>query len=187
MCIIPLETVGRKQAEIYFDQDNQLVVENLGTTNPTQIDRVNLNGTQMLKPGNIIRVGGCDIPVSTVTRQPIPTIDPEAITRLIKLEIAKGHAIQIGRYTGEANFDDVQLRLLFAPATLSRRQGMLEQDSERGYKFTAYETRHKTGYIPQIMADQECKDPTKYLEAGESMSLYPGDVLKMGDFYLRLP
>ncbi len=178
LCIIDDSYVSGRHATVYFNQFNQLMIEDLGATNTTRVNGKKIAEPTALNANDVIKIGTCTVPVNSVKRLPIPINNEEAIADCIKLELAKGHILSIGRFTDEdTRTDHVLLRLIGADKAMSPLHGALHKTSN-GYKFvslhegvTNYSTSSKRGM----------------LGTHQSVELQSGDVLTLGNHRLVLP
>ena len=61
---MPLASVSREHAAIFFDEEDELVIEDLGSSNGTFVNQERIEGREELTPGDVVKIGG--IPMQVV-------------------------------------------------------------------------------------------------------------------------
>ena len=61
---MPLASVSREHAAIFFDEEDELVIEDLGSSNGTFVNQKRIEGREELTPGDVVQIGG--IPMQVV-------------------------------------------------------------------------------------------------------------------------
>jgi pSer/pThr/pTyr-binding forkhead associated (FHA) protein len=64
---VPLPSVSREHAAVFFDEeDDELIIEDLGSSNGTYVNHDRIGGREELTPGDVVRIG--DVPFQVVIR-----------------------------------------------------------------------------------------------------------------------
>jgi len=60
---MPLASVSREHAAIFFDEEDELVIEDLGSSNGTFVNQDRIEGREELTPGDVVQIGGISLQV----------------------------------------------------------------------------------------------------------------------------
>ncbi len=60
---MPLASVSREHAAIFFDEEDELVIEDLGSSNGTFVNQERIEGREELTPGDVVKIGGIPLQV----------------------------------------------------------------------------------------------------------------------------
>jgi len=75
---IPLPSVSREHAAVYFDEEeDELMIEDLGSSNGTYVNREKTKGATELTPGDVVQIG--EVPFQVVIDGHPAEIEPIAI------------------------------------------------------------------------------------------------------------
>jgi predicted component of type VI protein secretion system len=109
-CLIRIRSsqVSRRHCEL-FEDDGRLIIRDLGSANGTFVNGKRIGAQQVVKPGDVITVGGVTLridadsaPASAASSSPADTAEQEALTAIPD----DGDDFEVGLGADEAVFDE---------------------------------------------------------------------------------
>jgi len=94
---MPLASVSREHAAIFFDEEDELVIEDLGSSNGTFVNQERIDGKEELTPGDIVQIGGISLQV-VIDGYPAD-LEPIAVTS------SHNQAHEVGESSEDSNID----------------------------------------------------------------------------------